>query len=94
MISVLKQSRSGRGFLNDLTYSVCDVSKIKVPTLIIHSKYDASVDVSHPEYLAEHIQNAKLFMSDAENHMIWYSDYYPDIEAEMAKFLGQAAPEQ
>ncbi len=87
MIEVLKQSRSGRGFVNDLHYQVGSIEHISAPTLIIHSKYDASVDMSHPQYLAKHIPHARLFMSEAENHMFWFSDYYPKIETEMKRFL-------
>ncbi|MBI4181306.1 MAG: alpha/beta hydrolase [Chloroflexi bacterium] len=87
MIQVFKQMRSGHGFLNDIHYRICNVESISVPTLILHSKNDGSVDLSHPQYLAEHIQGSTLFLSEAENHMFWYSDYYSEIRNEMKRFL-------
>lgn len=87
MIQVLKQLHSGHGFLNDIRYTVGNVKDISAPTLIIHSRYDGSVDLSHPQYLAEQIPQSTLFMSEAENHMFWYSDYYPEIKDEMKRFL-------
>jgi pimeloyl-ACP methyl ester carboxylesterase len=87
MIHALARSRSGHGFLNDLKYRMGDVSKITAPTLVTHSKYDGSVGAGHPEHAAKRIRGARLFMSDAENHMFWYSEFYPEIEAEMARFL-------
>ena len=87
LIQVLKQLRSGHGFLNDIHYTVGELSGISVPTLIIHSKYDGSVDLSHPQFLADHISNSTLLISEAENHMFWYSDYYSEIKVEMKRFL-------
>ena len=87
LIRVLRQLRSGHGFVNDIHYTVGDVHRISAPTLIIHSKYDGSVDLSHPRFLAAQIRNSILFVSEAENHMFWYSDLYPDIETEMKRFL-------
>jgi pimeloyl-ACP methyl ester carboxylesterase len=87
MIEVLKQSRSGRGFLNDLSYDVGSVERISAPTLIIHSTYDASVDASHPNYLLQCIPNSTLCMSEAESHMFWFSDHYPAIERAMRQFI-------
>ena len=87
LIRVLKQLRSGHGFLNDIQHTVGDLSGINAPTLIIHSKYDGGVDLSHPRFLTDHIPNNTLFISEAENHMFWYSDYYSEIKAEMKRFL-------
>ncbi|OGO16936.1 MAG: hypothetical protein A2Z15_01230 [Chloroflexi bacterium RBG_16_50_11] len=87
LIRVLKQLRSGHGFLNDIHYAVGDVSKISAPTLIIHSEYDGSVDLGHPRFLANHIPINTLFISEAENHMFWYSDYYSEIKVEIKRFL-------
>ena len=62
-------------------------SGISAPTLIIHSKYDGGVDLSHPRFLTDHIPNNTLFISEAENHMFWYSYYYSEIRVEMKRFL-------
>ncbi|MBI2847033.1 MAG: alpha/beta hydrolase [Chloroflexi bacterium] len=87
LINILKQLRSGHGFINDIHYTVGELKGIIAPTLIIHSKYDGSVDLSHPQFLADHISNNTLLISEAENHMFWYSDYYSEIKIEMMRFL-------
>ena len=44
---------------------------IKVPALIIHADGDLVVDLSHGEYLASHIPNARLFTVPSNDHLPW-----------------------
>jgi pimeloyl-ACP methyl ester carboxylesterase len=78
---------SGFGFMADIRARGGNATDVKIPTLIIHSKYDKSVPLSHPYRLAEQIQNARLYLSEAESHMIWFSPHYPEIEKVMDDFL-------
>jgi pimeloyl-ACP methyl ester carboxylesterase len=80
--------RSGRGFMNDLVTSGGDASDVAVPTLIIHSKHDKSVPLSHPELLARQIPDVRVYMSDAESHLVWFSPHYAGIRDAMRDFLG------
>jgi pimeloyl-ACP methyl ester carboxylesterase len=80
--------RSGRGFLNDLRTSGGDASDVLVPTLIIHSRYDKSVPLSHSELLARQVPDVRVYLSDAESHLIWFSPHYAGIRKAMRDFLG------
>lgn len=54
-----------------------DLSKLKVPTVILQSSDDVAVPPVVGEYLAEHISDAKLFHIDARGHLPHISA--PDI---------------
>jgi len=78
---------SGRGFLNDIKTVKNDATDVTVPTLIIHSKYDGNVLLSHPRLLAKQIQGSKLYLSEAESHLLWFSPHYAEIKKVMDDFL-------
>lgn len=46
------------------------LSRIRVPTLVVHATGDAVVRVEHGRYLAEHIEGARLLELDSDYHMI------------------------
>ncbi|MEP6463813.1 MAG: alpha/beta hydrolase [Frankiaceae bacterium] len=84
--------RSRRGFLNDINTAGGDACDVQVPTLIVHSTYDRSVPLSHPRLLAAQIKNSHLFLSEAESHMLWFSQHYTTVEKVMDRFLDQPRP--
>ncbi|WP_237446717.1 alpha/beta fold hydrolase [Shimazuella alba] len=86
-ISFLRLLQSGSGFLNDIRHRSGDLSRIQAPALIIHSKNDGSNPVTHAEYAAKHIPHAELFLSDAESHLIWFSDHHKIIKEKVVQFL-------
>ena len=86
-LKMLLASRSGSGFLHDFNHQCGDLSRIIAPTLVIASRYDGSVDISHANYAADHIPNAELLVSPAESHLMWFSSYNTAIEAKMRAFL-------
>lgn len=87
LIGLFAQMSSGRGFLNDIKTPDTDATDVTVPTLIVHSKYDKSVPLSHARLLAQQIRNSVLYLSEAESHMLWFSPYYAEIEVVMSEFL-------
>lgn len=87
LIQLFSHLQSGKGFMNDLKQNEGSAQDVHVPTLIIHSKYDKSVDLGHAEKLHEEIRGSQLFVSDAESHMIWFSDSYEEIQKTMKDFL-------
>lgn len=87
LVHLFAQMRSGHGFINDLVVTRGDATDVSVPTLIIHSKYDKSVPLSHPRLLAQQIRNSRLFLSKAESHMLWFSPHYQEIKQVMNEFL-------
>ena len=86
-LALLLALRSGSGFLYDLHHRCGELRRITVPTLIIVSKYDGSMDASHASYAADHVPNAELFVSPAESHLLWFSSYNAAIEEKMGAFL-------
>jgi pimeloyl-ACP methyl ester carboxylesterase len=86
-LALLCASRSGAGFLHDLRHHCGDLGRIRAPTLIIRSRYDGSVDVTHAHYAADHIPHAELFVSPAESHLLWFSAFNTATEAKMRDFL-------
>ena len=87
LIQLFSHLQSGKGFMNDLKQNEGSAQDVRVPTLIIHSKYDKSVGLGHAEKLRKEIRGSQLFISDAESHMIWFSDSYQEIQKTMKNFL-------
>lgn len=89
VLAFLLSLRSRSGFMHDLQHRCGDLRRITAPTLVIRSKYDGSMSASHASYAADHIQNAELFVSPAESHLMWFSPYNAGIEEKMHSFLKQ-----
>ena len=74
LMSMLKNFRSGAGFINDIDQNIDQdvISKIKCPTLIIHSKNDNSVPLEHALHSNKMIENSKLVELNNEwGHLFW-----------------------
>lgn len=87
MVDLFSEMRSGQGFMNDLRSAGGDACGVRAPTLIIHSRHDASVPIGHAASLSQQIPHARLFISDAESHLIWLSPHYTEIRSVMDEFL-------
>ncbi|MBN1220991.1 MAG: alpha/beta hydrolase [Anaerolineae bacterium] len=86
-LKFMTECRSGTGFWADLKHRSGDLGRITAPTLIIHSRFDGSVDFSHAEYAAQHIPQSQLFEVPAESHLMWFGPANAEIEAKLAEFL-------
>ncbi|WP_411842423.1 alpha/beta fold hydrolase [Salinicoccus sp. HZC-1] len=82
---------SGSGFLIDLLQSNQITSQylqdIMSPTLIIHSKYDASVPTDHAFYAQRNIPNSSLISSESWGHIIWLGQHAEEMNAKTTDFL-------
>jgi len=80
---------SREGALNDLTHVVTKelMQKVLLPTLIIHSREDASIPFQHAEWSLENIPNARLCESGFTGHFYWIGPDYPRICESMIDFL-------
>jgi len=87
LIQLFSDLQSGEGFMNDLKQTAGSAKDVHVPTLIIHSKYDKSVELKHAQKLHKEIIGSQLSISDAKSHMIWFSDSYKEIQKKMKYFL-------
>ena len=54
-----------------------DLPNLKTPTVIIQPKQDVAVPVAVGEYLAKHISNSKLILTDTDGHLPHLSS--PDV---------------
>lgn len=54
---------------------------IRVPTLIVHSKFDAFVEFGHGSYLADNIPDAKLAPLDCRDHLPWLDGAEATVES-------------
>ena len=80
---------SREGALNDLTHVVTRelMQKVLSPTLIIHSREDASIPFHHAEWSQEHIPNARLCETGFTGHFYWIGPDYQRICKSMVDFL-------
>lgn len=74
LISTMKYYNSKTGFLNDIDQNINDeiITKIKCPTLIIHSENDSSVPLEHAKYSNKMIENSKIeILQNDWGHLFW-----------------------
>jgi len=90
LIRLFSNLHSDEGFMNDLRQVTGSAKDVHVPTLIIHSKYDKSVELKHAQKLHHEIVGSQLSISDAESHIIWFSDSYKEIQKTMKHFLAKS----
>jgi pimeloyl-ACP methyl ester carboxylesterase len=84
---LLATMSSGSGWLNDISTRGGDATDVEVPTLIIHSKSDKGVSPRHAYLLAKQIKGSKLYISEAESLLIWFSPHYSELKGVMDNFL-------
>jgi pimeloyl-ACP methyl ester carboxylesterase len=84
------QGRSSRqGALNDSKHTVGAelLRMIQQPTLVVHSREDNSVPVSHAEWSLKNIPYAELCEAGFTGHFFWIGPDFPRINLRMEKFL-------
>ena len=86
-----QNSSSRRGALIDQNHTVGKdlLQRIAVPTLVVHSREDASVPFSHAEWSLANIAGSRLVESGATGHFFWVGPDYPRVVEELVKFLNQ-----
>ncbi|RDU37832.1 alpha/beta hydrolase [Neobacillus piezotolerans] len=85
------RQRSGEGFFIDLTQvnelSVEDLRAITCPTLIMHSKHDASVSLDHAYAAHENIASSELCILGSWGHLIWLGKTAGETDKVVVHFL-------
>ncbi len=74
LMSMFKNFSSGQGFINDIDQNIDNdvITRIKCPTLIIHSKNDNSVPFEHALHSNKMIKNSQLVELNNEwGHIVW-----------------------
>ncbi len=69
--ALVTNNDSGEGFVHDVEHRVKNINEITCPTLIIHSRNDASVPFLHAEYAHKMIKNSELFEAPTDSHFIY-----------------------
>jgi pimeloyl-ACP methyl ester carboxylesterase len=89
-ICLFYNHRSSRmGALNDLHHIVGKelLQKVKMPTLVIHSREDKSVPFSHAEWAIANIPHAELCESGFTGHFYWIGPDYQGINRRLIAFF-------
>lgn len=60
---------------------------IKVPTVIVHSKYDAAVPLQHPQVLNSAIKESHLVINETESHLMWFSPHWAVVEKKIEELI-------
>ena len=87
------QRRSSRaGAVNDLTHVLEKelLQKVRMPTLVIHSREDKSVPFSHAEWSLANTANAEFCESGATGHFYWVGPDYRRVSQKLTMFLKAA----
>lgn len=84
---LIKTSRSGTGFMNDLNHRVDDLSGITAPVLVMHSPYDKSVPLKNAKRVAAEVATCELYEVPADTHLIWIGKYADDVWQRRLSFL-------
>ena len=93
LVALYSQMRSGAGFLNDLrSFDAARPEPIKQPTLLIASRNDKAVPITHAQSLASAIPHAELLVSQADSHLVWFGSDYPVIADKIRAFLTTDQP--
>lgn len=87
------RQRSYSGFLIDLEQTRCEYSiqmrKIQIPTLIMHSKNDNLVPISHPLNAREMIPRSEEIILDSWGHLIWIGKHATEYDDALISFLSR-----
>ena len=92
LLSMFKNFSSGTGFINDIDQNIDNdvISRIKCPTLIIHSKNDNSVPFEHALHSEKMIKNSKLVGLDNEwGHLFWIGNDSNESIRKTIEFIEQ-----
>lgn len=84
------QGRSSRrGALNDGAHRVGAnrLQAVRQPTLVIHSREDASVPFSQAEWSLKHIPQAELCEAGLTGHFFWVGPDVPRLSQRLVAFL-------
>ncbi|WP_147803918.1 alpha/beta fold hydrolase [Alkalicoccus halolimnae] len=85
-----RRQRSGEGFLIDLeqTKKITpeQLEAVSCPVLIMHSRFDSSVPVSHAQHAAENMPQADLQLLDSWGHLIWLGHLAEETDEKLAAF--------
>lgn len=87
------RQRSYSGFMIDLEQTQQDYSEelaaIQAPTLIMHSKNDKLVSISHPENAKAKVPQSEAVILDSWGHLIWLGKHAAEYNNALISFLSR-----
>ena len=89
VMDMLREMRSGSGFLLDMTEPVKATAELAVraPTLVIASPYDGQVPIEHSHHLASVIPGATFYESSSRSHLVWFGSGVPGMRDQIHRLL-------
>ncbi len=90
LISAMLHYTSGYGFLNDIDQILPEdiITKVKCPTLIVHSENDNSVSIEHAQHAHKMIENSTLEILQNEwGHLFWIGADSKEPISKIKKFV-------
>ncbi|MEQ8715429.1 MAG: alpha/beta hydrolase [Cyclobacteriaceae bacterium] len=90
LISMIRNQRSGKGFVNDLEQGLTNqaIKGVISPTLIVHSHKDKAVNVKHALEAKAMISHSwVILLHNKWGHMIWFDKNYQEVANQIDHFL-------
>lgn len=84
---LLRTTRSGEGFLNDLEHRVDELHTIRAPPFTIYSPYDKSVPPSNAQRVSREVVGSELYETPADTHLIWIGPHAAHVWHRRRAFL-------
>lgn len=91
LFEMIRKQRSYAGFINDIEQRIAPetISKINLPTLILHSLHDKSVKIEHATYANKTIKNSLLLTyKNKWGHLLWLGDESEQPIKDVLQFIG------
>jgi class 3 adenylate cyclase len=70
-----------------------ELDKVRVPTLVLHSRGDRFVPVSSGQYVADHVADARLVELDSSQHYLFFEHGDASVD-EILAFMGLSGPKR
>ncbi len=84
---MVRTSRSGTGFLNDIQHSVEQLDTISRPVLCMFSPYDNTVSPRNAVRVGREIAGSELYEVPADTHLLWIGKTAGDVWNRRIAFL-------
>lgn len=84
---MIRTSRSGSGFLNDIQHKVEGLALITCPVLVMYCPYDKTVSPANAHHAGSEIPGCELFVTSADTHLIWIGKSAQEVWDKRLAFL-------
>lgn len=85
--NMIRASRSGTGFMNDIEHRVDRLDSITTPILVMYSLNDRTVSSRNAQRIAAEVPNYQLYAVPSDTHLIWIGKFANDVWERRLAFL-------